>query len=69
MHDTAARHIPKVALYRGEQVLVLGYEGDDRFTVERGNTTTTIHRRHLDFLRAPIRVVAAVDDLLEGLVR
>lgn len=66
----AVEVLPKRALYRGhEHVLVLGYEGRDRFTVERGGVTTTIHRDHLTFLRAPVKAIAVVDDLLEGLGR
>lgn len=62
------REVPKDALYRGsEHVLVLRYEGDGRFTVMRGSSTTTIHRDHLTFLRAPVKVIAAVDELLEVL--
>ncbi len=61
------REIPREARYRGELVLVLGYEGDGRFLVERGGSTTTIHRRHLRFLRAPVKAIAAVDELLEAL--
>lgn len=63
-----AREFPGRALYRGrEHVLVLGYEGDGRFTVERDGVTTSIHRKHLTFLRAPVKAIAVVDELLEGL--
>lgn len=65
---TPTREIPRQALYRRhEHVLVLGYEGDGRFTVERDGVTTSIHRRHLTFLRAPAKAIAIVDALLEGL--
>jgi hypothetical protein len=61
---TATREIPRQARYRGELVLVLAYEGDDRFLVERDGSTTSIHRDHLRFLRAPVKLVAALDDAL-----
>jgi hypothetical protein len=68
MAAPATREVPRQALYRGhEHVLVLGYEGDGRFTVERDGATTSIHRDHLKFLRAPMKVVAALDEAVEAL--
>jgi hypothetical protein len=64
---TTTREIPRRARYRGELVLVLAYEGDDHFLVERDGATTSIHRRHLAFLRAPVKLVAALDDALDAL--
>jgi hypothetical protein len=60
--------IPRRAKYRGAFVLVLAYEGDGRFLVQQpGESPTSIHRDHLKFLRAPMKVVAALDEALEAL--
>lgn len=67
MAGTETVVIPERARYRGELVIVLAYEGDGWFLVQRGASTTSIRREHLVFLRPVVKAAAVVDEVLEGL--
>jgi hypothetical protein len=50
--EQEARPLPRRALYRGRQVRVLGYEGDNVFRVlDHTDATHRVHRTRMTFVK------------------
>lgn len=60
--------LPSHCRYRRKVHVVLAYEGDGRFLVQRdGEKPMSVHRDHLHFFRPVVKAAAAVDEVVEQL--